>query len=139
MADLVIWDPSHFGAKPRAVFKAGYCVWSMMGDGAACLNEVEPVISRSQWGALGDAPLSCGVTFVHPSALASDVARRAQLGKSLKPIKGTRHLTKADMLHNTLCPTIRVDAQTFEVFVDGALATCEPASELVLAQSYFLR
>ena len=139
MADLVIWDPSHFGAKPRAVFKAGYCVWSMMGDGAACLNEVEPIVSRPQWGSFGDAPLSCGVNFVHPSALESDVAGRAQLGKRLRPIKGTRKLSKADMLHNTLCPVIRVNPQTFEVFIDGELATCEPAAELALAQSYFLR
>ena len=83
MADLVIWDPSHFGVKPRAVFKPGYCVWSMMGDGTACLNEVEPVVSRPQWGAFGKAPLDCGVNFVHPLALTSDVAGRAQFGKKL--------------------------------------------------------
>ncbi len=139
MADLVVWQPSHFGAKPYAVFKAGYCVWSMIGDGAACLNEVEPVIARPSWGAYGDAPRSCCANFVHSSALDSDVAGRAQLGKEMLPLQGTRTLTKADMMHNDLCPEIRVNSQTFEVFVDGELATCEPAEELALAQSYFLR
>jgi urease subunit alpha len=139
MADMVLWDFTHFGAKPRAVFKAGYCVWAMTGDAAACLHEVEPVVARPQWGAYGKAPQSCSATFVHGSALDHDVAGKAKLEKPLLPIAGTRRLSKADMLHNDRCPAIRVNPQTFDVFVDGELANCAPATELSLAQKYFLR
>ena len=139
MADLVLWDPSHFGTKPRAIYKSGYCVWAMRGDGAACLMEVEPVISRPQWGAHGSAPQSCCANFVHPSAIEADVAGRENLGKAMLPLSGTRTLGKADMLHNDALPDIRVDPQSFEVFADGELATCEPASKVALGQKYFLR
>ena len=57
----------------------------------------------------------------------------------LLPASGTRRLTKRDMLHNDACPTIAVDPQTFDVTVDGVLATCEPAARLPLAQRYMLR
>ena len=139
MADLVLWDPSYFGPKPRAIYKSGYCVWAMSGDGAACLNEVEPVIAKPQWGAYGSAPQSCCANFIHPSAIEADVAGRENLGKAMLPLAGTRTLSKADMLHNDALPNIRVNPQSFEVFADGELATCEPASKVVLGQKYFLR
>jgi urease subunit alpha len=72
-------------------------------------------------------------------ALESGVAGRAKLDKPFLPIAGTRRLSKSDMLHNDLCPTIGVNSQNFDVFVDGKLATCAPAKELSLAQKYFLR
>ena len=44
----------------------------------------------------------------------------------------------ADMVFNDVTPELTVDPQTYEVRVDGELATCEPAHELALAQRYFL-
>ena len=52
---------------------------------------------------------------------------------------GTRKLSKQHMLHNSTCPVIAVNPQTFDVFVDGELATCEPAQIVPLAQRYMLR
>jgi len=43
------------------------------------------------------------------------------------------------MLHNDACPKVTVNPSTFEVFVDGELATCEPADNLPLTQRYMLR
>jgi len=42
------------------------------------------------------------------------------------------------MVRNDATPDINVDPETFEVFVDGQLATCEPAAHLPMAQRYFL-
>jgi urease subunit alpha len=55
------------------------------------------------------------------------------------PVGGTRRLSKRDMLWNDACPKISVDPETFDVFVDGVLATCEPAREVPLARRYMLR
>jgi urease subunit alpha len=55
------------------------------------------------------------------------------------PARGTRKLTKSDMMWNDACPNVRVDPQTFDVFVNDDLATCEPAHVLPLAQRYMLR
>ena len=139
MADVVLWRPAFFGIKPELVVKGGFIAWGAMGDSAASLMTCEPLRLRPQWGAFGRAKEALSACFVHPSAI--EIGRAAELGlkKSFLPARGTRQLHKSDMLHNDTCPDIRVDPATFEVFVDGELATCEPATELPLAQRYMLR
>ena len=139
MADVVLWRPAFFGIKPELVVKGGFIAWGAMGDSAASLMTCEPLRLRPQWGAFGRAKEPLSACFVHPSAI--EKGRAAELGvkKSFLPARGTRQLRKNDMLHNDTCPDIRVDPATFEVFVDGELATCEPATELPLAQRYMLR
>ena len=139
MADLVLWRPAFFGVKPEIVLKGGFAVRAQMGDGAAALGNCEPIMLRNQWGAYGRGPQRLGANFVHPLALEQDVAGRLGLAKPQLPIKGTRRLRKSDMLHNAACPKITVNPQTFDVFVDGQLATCEPARKLALGQKYYLR
>jgi urease subunit alpha len=139
MADVVLWRPAFFGIKPELVIKGGFIAWGAMGDSAASLMTCEPILMRPQWGAFGRAKQSLSACFVHPRAIESGLAKQLELQKPLLPARGTRSLTKADMLRNAACPHIRVDPQTFDVFVDGTLATCEPASELPLAQRYMLR
>ena len=99
----------------------------------------EPVLLRPQWGAFGRAGPALSACFVHP--LANEPALKDEHGraKQLLPASGTRGLGKRDMHLNDATPDIRVDPQTFDVFVDGVLATCEPARELPLAQRYVLR
>jgi urease subunit alpha len=99
----------------------------------------EPIRLRPQWGAFGRAASALSACFVHPAAIARDLGRSLGLTKALLPAHGTRALRKTDMLWNDALPEIRVDPQTFDVFVDGVLATCAPASELPLTQRYMLR
>lgn len=139
MADVVLWRPAFFGIKPELVVKGGFIVWSAMGDSAASLMTCEPILMRPQWGAFGEARKALSACFVNPLAIDNGVAGRLGLTKRLLPSRGTRKLTKRHMLHNDACPTITVNAQTFDVTVDGVLATCEPARVLPLAQRYMLR
>ena len=139
MADIVVWRPAFFGIKPELVIKGGFIAWGAMGDSAASLMTCEPLLMRPQWGAFGRAKQALSACFVHPLAIGAGLDRQLGLHKALLPAKGTRRLTKADMLHNDACPDIRVDPQTFDVYVDGVLATCAPATELPLAQRYMLR
>ncbi len=139
MADIVVWRPAFFGIKPELVIKGGFIAWGAMGDSAASLMTCEPLMMRPQWGAFGRAKQALSACFVNPAALERKFAAFLDLKKMLLPSSGCRGLTKKDMLHNDACPEIRVDAQTFDVFVDGELATCEPAQELPLAQRYMLR
>ena len=78
-------------------------------------------------------------SFVSRAALERDIAGRLELKKTVLAVGGVRKLNKRHMLHNDACPQIRVNPETFQVFVDGELATCEPARELPLAQRYMLR
>jgi len=139
LADVVLWRPGFFGIKPELVVKGGFIAWSPMGDSAASLMTCEPLIMRPQWGAFGSAQKSLSVSFVNPIAIESGLQDKLGLTKQLLPTHGTRKLSKQHMLHNSLCPDITVDPQTFDVFVDGKVAYCEPAKELPLTQRYMLR
>jgi len=139
MADIVLWKPAFFGLKPQTVIKGGFTAWAAMGDAAASVGAAEPVRQRGTWGAVGAAPAALSTTFVHPSAIEADLAGRLGLAKPLTATGPVRRLTKADMLHNTALPDIRVDAQTFDVFIDGEKAWCEPLDKIALGQLYLLR
>ncbi|MBI1397695.1 MAG: urease subunit alpha [Betaproteobacteria bacterium] len=139
LADIVLWRPAFFGIKPELVVKGGFIAWSAMGDSAASLMTCEPMMMRPQWGAFGEARKPLSACFVNQSAVDADVAGKLGLRKLVLPAHGTRKLNKSHMLHNTACPNITVDPQTFDVRVDGDVITCEPARVVPLAQRYMLR
>ena len=94
---------------------------------------------RPQWGAFGNAKQHLSANFVNQSAVDAKVGEKLQLQKINLPAHGTRKLNKGHMLHNDSCPKVTVNPETFDVFVDGELATCEPAKTLPLTQRYMLR
>jgi len=139
LADIVLWRPGYFGIKPELVVKGGFIAWGAMGDSAASLMTCEPILMRPQWGAFGRAAPALSACFVNPLAIENDIAGKLGLTKQLLPSGGTRGLKKSDMFLNDACPEIRVDPATFNVFVNGKLAWCEPSHELPLTQRYVLR
>ena len=139
LGDVVLWRPGFFGIKPELVVKGGFIAWGAMGDSAASLMTCEPLMMRPQWGAFGEAPKALSASFVNQAAVDADIADSLGLKKHILAGRGTRKLNKQHMLRNDACPEIRVNPQTFDVFVDGELATCEPASTLPLTQRYMLR
>jgi urease subunit alpha len=139
IADIVLWRPGFFGIKPELVVKGGFIAWGAMGDSAASLMTCEPLLMRPQWGAFGEAKKALSVNFVNHLAVDADTQGRLGLTKSLLPAIGTRKLTKADMLHNSACPNITVNPQTFDVMIGGKVITCDPAEVVPLAQRYMFR
>ena len=138
MADLVLWRPAFFGAKPSLIIKGGMIASAPMGDANASIPTPQPVHYRPMFGAFGRALERTSVTFVSGAAFAAAVDRRYGLAKTVVPIGDTRRVRKADMRLNAYTPTIEVDPETYEVRADGMLLTCEPATSLPLAQRYFL-
>lgn len=136
-ADLVLWNPAFFGAKPEMVLMGGMIVVAQMGDPNGSIP-VQPMYSRPMFGALGRAMHASSATFVSQAALADDVGGKLGLGKTILAVKNTRTIGKADMILNHARPEITVNPETYEVRADGELLTCEPATELPLAQRYFL-
>jgi len=138
LADLVLWRPAFFGAKPAVIIKGGFIVAAPMGDPNASIPTPQPVHYRPMFGALGGALLATSVTFMSRAALEDGVPQRLRLGKRVVAVSGTRAVRKRDLVHNGALPVIEVDAQTYEVRADGELLTCTPATTLPLAQKYFL-
>jgi urease subunit alpha len=138
LADIVLWRPAFFGAKPAMIIKGGMIVAAPMGDPNASIPTPQPVHYRPMFGALGRARTATSVSFVSKAALDNGMAERLKLDKRLVAVQGTRTVRKRDLVLNDYQPTIDVDSQTYEVRADGQLLTCEPASVLPLAQRYFL-
>ena len=139
IADIVLWQPGYFGIKPELIIKGGFIAWAPMGESNASLMTCEPIIYRPQWGSFGSARQSTSVCFVAQAAVDKGLQDKLGLRKQLLPVRGTRTLTKASMLHNDVCPQIEVDPDTFEVRVNGELATCEPVSRVPLGRLYMFR
>jgi urease subunit alpha len=138
LADIVLWRPAFFGAKPAVIVKGGLIVAAPMGDPNASIPTPQPVHYRPMFGALGGARHATSVTFVSRAGLEAGVGRRLGLRKRLVPVRGTRAVRKRDLVHNDALPVIEVDPQTYEVRADGQLLTCAPATSLPLTQRYFL-
>ncbi|KQB11869.1 urease subunit alpha [Rhodobacter capsulatus] len=136
-ADLVLWHPAFFGAKPEMVLMGGMIVAAQMGDPNGSIP-AQPFYTRPMFGAFGKALSNSAVTFVSAAAEADGVAGKLGLSKQVLAVKGTRTIGKASMQLNTATPQIEVDPETYEVRADGEILTCEPAETLPLAQRYFL-
>ncbi|MBW4437841.1 MAG: urease subunit alpha [Pleurocapsa minor GSE-CHR-MK-17-07R] len=138
VADLVMWKPAFFGVKPEMILKSGFIAYAQMGDPNASIPTPQPSHGRTMFGSYGRALYSTSITFVSKAAYDLGVHRTLGLSKRVEAVRGTRGLSKASMVHNDFLPNITVDPETYEVRVDGALLTCEPADVLPMAQRYFL-
>ncbi|WP_339296512.1 urease subunit alpha [Paenibacillus sp. FSL W7-1279] len=138
MADLVLWKPAFFGAKPEIVLKSGMIVHAVMGDPNASIATPQPYMYRPMFGSYGGAQAALSATFVSQSSLQLGTLDPLGLRKQLLPVRNCRTVRKADLVHNGETPEIMVDPVTYAVTVNGERLTSAPSSHLPLSQRYFL-
>ncbi|WP_420862664.1 urease subunit alpha [Algirhabdus cladophorae] len=137
-ADLVLWNPAFFGVKPEMVLLGGTIAVAQMGDPNASIPTPQPVYSRPMFGAYGRSVENSAVCFVSEAAEAEGIGASLGLAKQTIAVQNTRGIGKKDLKLNDALPQVEVNPETYEVRADGELLTCEPASELPMAQRYFL-
>jgi urease subunit alpha len=137
LADLVLWRPAFFGVKPSLIIKGGMIAHAVMGDPNGSIPTPQPVHYRKMFGSYGRA-LKTSLAFVSQAGFNSPAVQNLNLTKTLCAVNGCRNIGKRDMVLNDWLPDIRVDPQTYQVFADGQLLSCEPAKILPMAQRYFL-
>ncbi|MCW5235470.1 urease subunit alpha [Verminephrobacter eiseniae] len=137
-ADIVLWKPAFFGVKPTLILKGGQIALAAMGDPNASIPTPQPVHYRPMFGAFGGAIAKTSLTFVSQAGLQAGIGQRYGLRKTLSAVRGIRGIRKRDMVHNGYLPQMEIDAQTYMVRADGQWLSCEPATELPMAQRYFL-
>ena len=137
MADLVLWEPQFFGAKPKLIIKGGMINWSLMGDPNASLPTPQPVFYRPMFGAMGKTLQDTCLTFVSQAAFDDDVKEKAGLERQVVAVQNCRNISKHDLIRNNATPKIDVNPETFAVKVDGVHATCQPIQTAVMNQKYF--
>lgn len=138
LADIVLWDPAFFGIKAEIVIKGGVAVFAVTGDPNASIPTPQPMMGRKMFGYYGQLPQKIGMTFLPKIAIEEGLPEELGLQKMIGMVKDCRNISKTDMIHNAEMPAIDVDPETYEVKIDGELATCEPADVLPMAQRYFL-
>ena len=137
-ADIVLWDPAFFGVKPEIVMIGGSIACAQMGDPNASIPTPQPVYTRPMFSSFGRSLEASSITFVSKDSIKTGSLDNLNLAKETIGVEKTRDISKKDMVFNNYCPDISVDPETYEVTADGNILTCEPATELPLAQRYFL-
>jgi urease subunit alpha len=138
LADLVLWEPAFFGVRPQLVLKSGVIAWAQMGDANASIPTPQPELPRPMFGAFGSLPARLGRHFVSATALEAGFAGRWSSDRPLVATQDVSALTKADLPENDALPRIDVDPETFTVRIDGEAVEPVYATELPMAQRYFL-
>ncbi|MEM7562460.1 MAG: urease subunit alpha, partial [Pseudomonadota bacterium] len=137
-ADLVLWKPAFFGTKPSMILKGGFITMAPMGDPNASIPTPQPVHYRPMFGSYGKTTKNTSILFLSDAAKKARVTEQLELSSLTSTVRGCRDVTKSDMVFNDYQPEIGVDPETYEVTADGNLLQCEPATELPMAQRYFL-
>ena len=137
-ADLVLWKPMFFGVKPDLVLKCGTIAAAAMGDPNASIPTPQPVHYRPMFGGFGRSLAASRLSFVSQAACDADISGALGLESAVLPVRGIRVVGKKQMILNDATPDMAVDPETYEVRADGELLTCQPATELPMAQRYFL-
>ncbi|MDO4490578.1 MAG: urease subunit alpha [Lachnospiraceae bacterium] len=137
-ADLVLWNPAFFAAKPDMIIKGGMIIASKMGDANASIPTTEPVLYQPMFAAHGKAKGESCLTFVSKAAYENNVKEKYGLEKTVVPVGKCRNIGKADMKFNDGTPEIKVDPETYVVTADGVKLESSPAKTLPLTQLYSL-
>ncbi|ODT21216.1 MAG: urease subunit alpha [Kaistia sp. SCN 65-12] len=136
-ADLVLWEPAFFGAKPKMVLKGGFVAWANMGDPNASLPTPQPMYYRPMFGAFGSAMPKSSITFVSRAAYDDKIGEKLGLERNISAVSSTRILGKHHMVRNDYLPNIDVNPETFAVTIDGKHVTVDPPKSISLNQLYF--
>jgi urease subunit alpha len=139
VADIVLWRPAFFGAKPEYVLKAGHYAWGPLGEGNATVERAEPTRYARDFAGLSHAAPSVAVTFVSASADPERLRRRLDSGRAFVAVTGCRGLTRASLAWNRATAGIEVDPVDGRVTLGGVPVAAEPATDLPLSRRYFLR
>jgi urease subunit alpha len=136
MADLVLWDPRYFGAKPSLVLKAGFPAWGVTGDPNATIDSSEPLVFGPQFGAMGGTAAELSVAFVSGAAGAS--VDQMPTKRRRVAVRGTRGIGPSSMVRNSTLGEVEVDPRTGVVALNGDLISSKPAESIRLSRLYFL-
>ncbi|MFF1793940.1 urease subunit alpha [Kitasatospora sp. NPDC086009] len=141
LADIVLWRPDHFGAKPQLVLKAGFPAYGVVGDPNASTDRCEPLVLGPQFGAHGATAADLSVAFVAQAAADGAYLDRAADGMPTRRrrvgVRNTRGIGPRDMVRNARIGDVQV-TETGLVSLDGDPLRSEPADSVSLSRLYFL-
>ena len=137
VADIVLWRPDHFGAKPQLVLKSGFPAYGVTGDPNAATDSSEPLVLGPQFGSYGSTAADLSIAFVSRAAVDAGDDHMATRRRRVA-VNGTRNIGPADLVHNNRLGHVDVDPKTGMVSLDGDRVYSDPADSVSLSRLYFL-
>lgn len=138
LADLVVWRPENFGAKPEFIIKGGMIAWGTMGEPNGSIPTVQPVYGRPMWGAQPEAAGFISYNFVSQASIDKGTVKSYGLKKQAEAVKKCRAISKRDMKHNNSLPVMTVDPEAYVVTADGVLCEAPAATHVPLGKGYYV-
>ena len=143
LADIVLWKPSMFGAKPTLVIKCGLPAWGAVGDPNATIDAAQPLVLAEQFGGIGATAAELSVLFVNNAAFASSTASQqstAALGSTRRRAVAVRHCRGVGLgdLVGAATGEVRVDARLATVTLNGRAIGAPAADQVPLSRLYYL-
>ena len=136
LADVVLWRPAYFAAKPALVVKGGLPAWGPLGDPNAATDTVEPLRYGPQFGGYGAAPAQLSVLFTNGAA--DESAQPFPTKRRRVPVRGTRSVRLSQLVRNARLATVEVDPRSAAVTMDGRPLHFDPVAQAPLQRLYFL-
>ncbi|MGI9196239.1 MAG: urease subunit alpha [Candidatus Nanopelagicales bacterium] len=132
LADIVLWSPGSFAAKPWLVLKSGFPAWGVTGDPNASISEAEPLQLAEQFGALGAAPAELSRLLTNGAA-AFDLpsARQALVVRDCRTVRGS------DMVRHGVLGQVTVDPDGSRVHWNGEPLLGEPVRKVPISRLHY--
>jgi urease subunit alpha len=137
LADVVLWQPKYFGAKPQLVLKSGFPAFGVTGDPSASIDNCEPLVLGPQFGAHGGTPADLSLAFVSAAAAHAEADQMPTRRRRIA-VQHTRNIGLPDMIRNTRQGQVHVNAASARVTLDGEPLESPPADSVALSRLYFL-
>lgn len=134
LADIVLWRPEYFAAKPQLVIKGGFPAWGVTGDPNASIDSAEPLVLGPQYGALGAAASDLSVLFSNAAAVAEGappVARR------VVAVRNARTIRAHDLVRHGALGSVHVKDDGTEVTWNGESLTMDPVNSVPISRLHY--
>ncbi|AEF34272.1 MULTISPECIES: urease subunit alpha [Mycobacteriaceae] len=138
IADIVLWPTATFGVRPKLVLKGGAVARAAIGDPCGSIPTTEPVLLRPMYASEPDLARRTSMTFMSDAAVSAGVPERIGLDRWVEPVRGCRTVGKPQMVRNDAMPEIRIDPNTYDVYLDGTLATVPAVDRVAMSQLYYV-
>ncbi len=131
-ADIVLWDPRSFAAKPQLVLVGGYPAWGATGDPNATIDGAEPLRLAEQFGALGGAPRQLAAIITNERA-----ASLSPMDRPMIVTAGCRTIRSSAMVRHGVLGDVEVSADGGVVTWSGRPITCSPVTSTPLSRLHY--
>lgn len=134
LADIVLWQPEMFAAKPALILKGGFPAWGVTGDPNATIDSAEPLILGPQFGGIGAAPADLSVLFSNAAAIAEG---SAPVARRVVPVHGCRSVRARDLVRHGVLGVVHVSPDGSGATLDGEHLGMDPVAEVPLSRLHF--